>query len=47
MNTLANPANDLSHEKQIDELREQTIPAEEMGYECIWLGEHHFGPYGQ
>ena len=47
MNTLANPANDLSHEKQIDELREQTILAEEMGYECIWLGEHHFGPYGQ
>ena len=27
-------------------LRQQTILAEELGFEAIWLGEHHFGPYG-
>ena len=30
----------------IDNLRQQTILAEELGFEAIWLGEHHFGPYG-
>lgn len=29
----------------IDNLRQQTILAEELGFEAIWLGEHHFGPY--
>ena len=30
----------------MDNLREQTILAEELGFEAMWLGEHHFGPYG-
>ena len=30
----------------LDNLRQQTIIAEELGFEAIWLGEHHFGPYG-
>ena len=30
----------------VDNLRQQTILAEELGYEAMWLGEHHFGPYG-
>ena len=30
----------------LDNLRQQTILAEELGYEAMWLGEHHFGPYG-
>ncbi len=30
----------------IDNLRRQTILAEELGFEAMWLGEHHFGPYG-
>ena len=30
----------------IDNLRQQTILAEELGFEAMWLGEHHFGPYG-
>ena len=30
----------------LDNLRAQTILAEELGFETIWLGEHHFGPYG-
>ena len=30
----------------LDNLRQQTILAEELGYEAMWLGEQHFGPYG-
>ena len=30
----------------LDNLRQQTVLAEELGFEAIWLGEHHFGPYG-
>lgn len=30
----------------LDNIRQQTILAEELGFEAIWLGEHHFGPYG-
>ena len=33
-------------EEFIDNLRQQTILAEELGFEAMWLGEHHFGPYG-
>ena len=30
----------------LENLRQQTVLAEELGFEAIWLGEHHFGPYG-
>ena len=30
----------------LDNLRQQAILAEELGYEAIWLGEHHFSPFG-
>lgn len=30
----------------LDNLRQQTVLAEELGFEAIWLGEHHFGLYG-
>ena len=36
----------VNAEQMIDNLRQQTILAEELGFEAIWLGEHHFGPYG-
>ena len=29
----------------LDNLREQVTLAEELGYDAVWLGEHHFGPY--
>ena len=32
-------------EQMINNLRQQTILAEELGFEAMWLGEHHFGPY--
>ena len=30
----------------LDNLRQQAILAEELGFEAIWLGEHHFTPLG-
>ena len=30
----------------LDNLRQQAMLAEELGFEAIWLGEHHFGLYG-
>jgi len=30
----------------LDNLREQVVLAEELGFDAVWLGEHHFGPYG-
>src|SRR5262249_24326147 len=30
----------------LDNLREQVILAEDLGFDAAWLGEHHFGPYG-
>ncbi len=35
----------ISPEQFIDNLRQQTVLAEELGFEAMWLGEHHFGPY--
>ena len=35
-----------SADEMIDNLRQQTILAEELGFEAMWLGEHHFRPYG-
>ena len=36
----------VSAADMIENLRQQTILAEELGFETMWLGEHHFGPYG-
>ena len=30
----------------LDNLRQQTALAEELGFEALWLGEHHFSPFG-
>ena len=30
----------------LDHLREQVVLAEQLGYDAVWMGEHHFGPYG-
>ena len=33
--------------EMLDNLRQQTVLAEEqLGFEAMWLGEHHFGPHG-
>ena len=45
--TVAGSAGEAtSAAEHIDNLRQQTILAEELGFEAMWLGEHHFGPYG-
>ena len=45
--TVAASAGEAANaEQMIDNLRQQTILAEELGFETMWLGEHHFGPYG-
>ena len=45
--TVAGSAGEASTAGEfIDNLRQQTILAEELGFEAMWLGEHHFGPYG-
>lgn len=33
-------------DKTIDDFREQCILAEALDYHAVWIGEHHFGPYG-
>ena len=44
--TVAGSAGEATNSEQlIDNLRQQTILAEELGFEAMWLGEHHFGPY--
>ena len=44
--TVAASAGEADNAEQlINNLRRQTILAEELGFEAIWLGEHHFGPY--
>ena len=32
--------------EMLDNIRRQTVLAEELGFEAMWLGEHHFGPHG-
>ena len=45
--TVAGSAGETANSEQLmDNLRQQTILAEELGFEAMWLGEHHFGPYG-
>jgi alkanesulfonate monooxygenase SsuD/methylene tetrahydromethanopterin reductase-like flavin-dependent oxidoreductase (luciferase family) len=29
----------------LDNVREQALLAEQLGYDAVWMGEHHFGPY--
>ncbi len=44
--TVAASAGDATNAAQmIDNIRRQAVLAEELGFEAIWLGEHHFGPY--
>ena len=44
--TVAESAGDATNAADLlDNLRQETILAEELGYEAMWLGEHHFGPY--
>ena len=41
-------ANDpgITPSKILDNFREHVVLADELGYHAVWIGEHHFGPYG-
>ena len=44
--TVAESAGEATNAADLlDNLRQETILAEELGYDAMWLGEHHFGPY--
>jgi alkanesulfonate monooxygenase SsuD/methylene tetrahydromethanopterin reductase-like flavin-dependent oxidoreductase (luciferase family) len=36
----------LRDEEVIENALEQCVRADELGYDSVWLGEHHFAPYG-
>jgi alkanesulfonate monooxygenase SsuD/methylene tetrahydromethanopterin reductase-like flavin-dependent oxidoreductase (luciferase family) len=44
--TLADPGNKRTYPEIIKNLREQTVFADQAGFENVWLAEHHFGPEG-
>ncbi len=44
--TITEPEYQATPDEKLDMLREQVVLAEEMGFYGVWLGEHHFGPYG-
>lgn len=35
-----------SHEQLLDEVLEQTVLADKLGYNSVWFAEHHFSEYG-
>lgn len=44
--TVHDSAGDATNAAQLlANLREQVVLAEELGFDDVWLGEHHFGPY--
>ena len=46
-NTVAASAGGATNSADmLDNLRQQTILAGELGFEAMWLGEYHSGPYG-
>ena len=44
--TITEPEYQATPHDKLDMLREQVVLAEELGFYGVWLGEHHFGPYG-
>ena len=44
--TLHDSVPGITPDKILDNFREQVVLAEDLGYHAVWIGEHHFGPYG-
>ena len=44
--TLAEPDHKRPYAQIIRDLREQTVFCDQVGFETVWLAEHHFGPEG-
>ena len=43
---LGDKPGNLSHREVFDNVLEEARWAEELGYDEVWLAEHHFSPYG-
>ncbi|CAA0079324.1 Alkanal monooxygenase alpha chain [Mycolicibacterium vanbaalenii] len=43
---LGDKPNHLTHRQVFDNVLEEVRWAEELGYDEVWLAEHHFSPYG-
>jgi alkanesulfonate monooxygenase SsuD/methylene tetrahydromethanopterin reductase-like flavin-dependent oxidoreductase (luciferase family) len=43
---LGDKPNHLTHEQVLANVLEEVRWAEELGYDEVWLAEHHFSPYG-
>ena len=35
-----------SPDQVLRDFREQVVLAEELGFHAVWIGEHHFQPFG-
>ena len=35
-----------SPDQVLKDFREQVVLAEELGFHAVWIGEHHFQPFG-
>ena len=44
--TLHDTGDGETPDKTLDDFREQCVLAEALGCHAVWIGEHHFGPYG-
>ena len=44
--TLADPDHRRGYQEILSDLREWAVKADQMGFDTIWLAEHHFGPEG-
>ena len=40
------PPSGRSPDQVLKDFREQVILAEELGFHAVWIGEHHFQPFG-
>ena len=40
------PPVDRSPDQVLVDFREQVMLAEELGFHAVWIGEHHFQPFG-
>src|SRR5689334_810672 len=43
---LGDKPNHLTHQEVFANVLEEARWAEELGYDEVWLAEHHFSPYG-
>lgn len=43
---MGNPYHRVPYDRILSNLVEQSVAVEQAGFDCVWLGEHHFGGEG-